>query len=326
MKDLKRQLEDTLNRYHDLETQYKILEASSAKGAGEQERQRLTSKRYENEIKDLRDMLAMEKANAAEKKQRMKQKNEQLQAELDKLKEQNAALQSQVTNFEQLTVSQDNMITEEKEKQQALEEKIDEIKKQLDDVRKELAAALEKIAAQDTELAELAVRLQYETKNGLDLKKEIERLRGELADKDLKMDEAKKDARKKRDKLLAAKDTELAKLQHENNDLKSALAKSNARISELESVIDELKDKLEDTLRQLNIAEIKLGDLVREKELVLELKSNMSDRDRDLDQKREYTIVTIINIRNLKKKFYYYSLNLIKSKVKLIDLTKQLIL
>lgn len=291
VKDLKRQLEDTQNRYHDLETQYKLLEAASARGAGEQERQRLLSKRFESEIKDLRDMLAMEKAGAADKKQRWRQKNEQLQAELDKLKEQNGTLQGQVSDLQQLSVNQDNLITEEKEKQQNLEEKLEDLKRQLDDARKELAAANEKNAGQDTELAEVSVRLQYETKNGLDLKKEIDRLRAELADKDLKMEEFKKEARKKRDKLLAGKDAEIARLQQENNDLKSNLAKAEARIADLESMIEELKDKLEDTLRQLNIAEIKLGDLVREKELVLELKTNMNDRDREIDQKRDYTIV-----------------------------------
>ena len=41
----------------------------------------------------------------------------------------------------------------------------------------------------------------------------------------------------------------------------------------------------------MNIAEIKLTDLVKEKELVMELKSVISDRERDLDMKKDYSVV-----------------------------------
>ena len=69
------------------------------------------------------------------------------------------------------------------------------------------------------------------------------------------------------------------------------LNKAESRIQDLESALDDLKDKLDETLRQLNLAEIKLGDLVREKELVVELKSSVGDKDRDIDSKRDYIIV-----------------------------------
>lgn len=97
--------------------------------------------------------------------------------------------------------------------------------------------------------------------------------------------------------MVVTKDAEISKLTQENSELKSLLSKAEGRVLELETNLDDLKDKFDDTLRQLNIAEVKLTDLVKEKELVLELKTCLGEKDREIDQKREY-----INVRSFYQK------------------------
>lgn len=291
IKELKKRSEEEGEKMHHLDTEFKLLHANFRRTSEENERQGMQIQDLEGDLKSTRDNLAQQIELLATKKSKWKGRITALQADLDKMKEENINLSNQVAHYEKLTLSQDNMITEEKEKIIAVEEKLENLKSQLEEAKKEAAANHEKTSAQESELAEMTVRLQYETRGNIDLKKEIENLKLELAEKDGKMEELRKEHRKKKEKIIATKDQEINAIRAQNDDLKATNSKNEARVNELENTMEEMRTKLEDTLRQLGLCEVKISELVREKEAVIELKAIVEEKDRELEDKRDYSVV-----------------------------------
>lgn len=295
VKDLKRKLEAEQDKNSELQTSFKLLEASTKRLTEDFEKTVTLCKEKDDTNKILKEQLAAEKNLLVEKKTKWKARIADLTQDIEKMKESNITLDNRASNFEQLAVNQDAMLNEEKEKIQSVESNLSMLKSQLDEARKEALANQEKTQAQETELAELTVRLQYEARAAIEMKSSIDQLKADLQEKDKTIEEIRKEAKKKREKLISTKDTEIGRITQENNELKGVLAKSEGRCAELEAALDDVKDKFEDTLRQLNIAEIKLTELVKEKELVMELKSCLSEKDRDIHQKRDYVTVVAVN-------------------------------
>lgn len=274
-----------------LQTEFKLLEAKFKRLGEESTTQASVIKEQEETIRTLREGLAAEKSLLVEKKKKWKGRIAELLDEIERRKESVMSLDNKVTNYEQITVNQDVMLTEEKEKILIVESNLSILKSQLDEAKKEAFAYQEKTQAQETELAELSVRLQYEARGASEMKATIDQLKAELVEKDKALDQLRKEGKTKREKLITTKDAEIARLAQDNLDIKSTLSKAEGRGVELETALDDINYKFEDTLRQLNIAEIKLTELVKEKELVVELKSVLAERDREIQQKRE-----IINV------------------------------
>jgi chromosome segregation protein len=274
-----------------LQTEFKLLEAKFKRLGEESTTQASVIKEQEEIIRTLREGLAAEKSLLVEKKKKWKGRIAELLDEIERRKESVMSLDNKVTNYEQITVNQDVMLTEEKEKILIVESNLSILKSQLDEAKKEAFAYQEKTQAQETELAELSVRLQYEARGASEMKATIDQLKAELVEKDKALDQLRKEGKTKREKLITTKDAEIARLAQDNLDIKSTLSKAEGRGVELETALDDINYKFEDTLRQLNIAEIKLTELVKEKELVVELKSVLAERDREIQQKRE-----IINV------------------------------
>lgn len=274
-----------------LQTEFKLLEAKFKRLGEESTTQASVIKEQEETIRTLREGLAAEKSLLVEKKKKWKGRIAELLDEIERRKESVMSLDNKVTNYEQITVNQDVMLTEEKEKILIVESNLSILKSQLDEAKKEAFAYQEKTQAQETELAELSVRLQYEARGASEMKATIDQLKAELVEKDKALDQLRKEGKTKREQLISTKDAEIARLAQDNLDIKSTLSKAEGRGVELETALDDINYKFEDTLRQLNIAEIKLTELVKEKELVVELKSVLAERDREIQQKRE-----IINV------------------------------
>lgn len=291
VKDMKKKLENWQDKYHDLDTKLKLMEVDYKRTDEEAQKHAIIAKQQAEEIKELKKAVDAEKDILAEKKLKWKNRFVELEAEIDRLKEQNITLENKLANYEQLTASQDTLLTEEREKMQTVEGNLSILRNQLDEARKEAIANQEKSQVQETELAEMTVRLQYEVRNANELKNNVEKLTGELQERDLKMEELKKDHRKKKDNIIATKNAEISKATQELSEAKSALQRSEARCSDLEASLEEVKERFDDTMKQLNIAEVRLTELVKEKETVLELKSALNDKGKDLDSKREYAIV-----------------------------------
>jgi chromosome segregation ATPase len=291
VKEMKRKLQEEQEKYHDIHTQFKLQEASSKRVNEEFQKQSETIKDQDKQIKDLKNGVITEKDLLMEKKEKWRQRFCELQSEIDGLKEQNISLENRATSYEQLTVSQDALLTEEKQKIRTIEHNLTILRSQLDDARNEAINNQERTQAQETELTEVTVRLQYETGKVQELKSTIEKLTADLQQKDKAMEDFKIDQKQKRDALLDSKNDEIAKLLQVQSQLKSDVEKSEYRCREFESALEDTRYKLDDSIKQLNIAEIKLTDLVKEKELVMELKSVISDRERDLDMKKDYSVV-----------------------------------
>jgi chromosome segregation ATPase len=296
VKDLKKKLDEEISKNNQLQTEFRLLEVSHRRLGEESVDQASIIKEQEEAIRTLREGLAAEKNLLVEKKKKWKGRIADLMGEIERIKENAITLDNKVTNYEQLTVNQDAMISEEKEKILTVENNLSMLKSQLDEARKEALANQEKTQTQETELAELSVRLQYEVRAANDMKATIDELKAELTEKDKAIDELRKEGKKKREKLTSTKDAEISRLSQDNLDLKSALSKAEGRGVELEAALEDIKYKFEDTLRQLNIAEIKLTELVKEKEMVVELKSLLAEKDREIQQKREIINVICCNL------------------------------
>lgn len=303
VKDLKKKLEEEQEKNHQMVTQQKLVEAQMKRIVDDSTAQSALIKENDETIRVLRQQLVAEKSLLIEKKQKWKGRINELMTEIERMKENNITLDNRASSYEQITVNQDALLTEEKEKIMAVENNLSMLKSQLDEARREALASQEKNQTQENELTELTVRFQYETRAANELKTQIDELKTVIHEKEKSIEELRKETKKKRDKLTVTKDTEIAKLTNENSDLKSHISKAEGRVFELESTLGDLKDKLDDTLRQLNIAEIKLSDLVKEKELVVELKTCLGEKDREIHQKREYINVNNLLHRNLKRKF-----------------------
>lgn len=291
VKEMKRKLQEEQEKYHDIHTQFKLQEASSKRVNEEFQKQSETIKDQDKQIKDLKNGVITEKDLLMEKKEKWRRRFGELQSEIDGLKEQNISLENRATSYEQLTVSQDALLTEEKQKIRTIEHNLTILRSQLDDARNEAINNQERTQAQETELTEVTVRLQYETGKVQELKSTIEKLAADLQQKDKAMEDFKIEQKQKRDIPLASKNDEIAKLLRAQSQLKSDVEKSEYRCREFESALEDTRYKLDDSMKQLNIAEIKLTDLVKEKELVMELKSVISDREKDLDMKKDYSVV-----------------------------------
>lgn len=297
VKDLKKKLEEEQEKNQQLITQQKLHEVQTKRIVEDSVNQGTLIKEQEETIRVLKANLSAEKELLVEKKKKWKGRINDLMVEIEKMKESNITLDNKVNNYEQLTVNQDALLTEEKDKIMTIENNLALMQVELDKSRKEAVAHQEKIQTQETELAELTVRFQYETRAAMELKTTIDELKAVILEKEKTLEETKKENKKKREKMVVTKDAEISKLTQENSELKSLLSKAEGRVLELETNLDDLKDKFDDTLRQLNIAEVKLTDLVKEKELVLELKTCLGEKDREIDQKREY-----INVRSFYQK------------------------
>lgn len=198
VKNLKRKLEDEAEKYHHLDTEYKLLQMTSKKANADLEKQALTLKEYEAQIRDLKDQLGQEKDLLTEKKQKWKGRIAALQGEIDKLKEQNYNLDNRISHYEQVVVSQDNTITDEKDKLSSVENRLEQLKAQLDEANREALANQEKLAAQDSELTELNIRMQYENKAAADLKAALDAAKSDIADRDIKLEELRRESKAKR--------------------------------------------------------------------------------------------------------------------------------
>lgn len=295
VKDLKGKLDTESRKFNQLEGDFKIYQVTAAMVKEEKEKQDTILQEQDKEIRDLKNALEEQRALLDEKKRKWKAKIEVHDSEIDRLKEMNTTLTNQISNYEQVTVSQDAVITEEKEKFAAVEERLEILKSQLEEAKREAVMNQEKTAAQETELAELMIKLQYETKAVKDFKTECELLKTEMAEREAKYTEDKKEAKKKKEKALALKDADIEALKQQNNELKTALVKSDNRVVDLEAGVEELRERLDDSLKQLNVAEVKLSELVKEKELVLELRAEISEYEKEMEEKREYTVVGLVH-------------------------------
>ena len=305
VKELKKKVEEEQGKNFELQTKYKLLESSSQRQGDQSSKQIEIIQEYEENIRILKEGITSEKNQLIEKKRKWKSRINDLQIELEKQKESNITLDNRVNNYEQLTVNQDTMLTEEKEKIYTVESNLSILKNQLDEARKEALQNQEKTQGQETEIAELTVTLQYEARAATDIKAANEQLKTELQEKEKTISEIRKENKKKRETIIATKDAEINRITKECTDTKVNLVRVEGRAAELESTLDDIKDKFDDTLRQLNIAEIKLTELVKEKELVVELKSSSNDKDKDIQQKRDYINVVNSNIETRKRSFDY---------------------
>jgi chromosome segregation ATPase len=291
LKQLRSQLATETATKSDLSVSMKLLESDHARLT--KEASTLTTRLNEstNALAKLQTQSEQASLEFKQRKEKHKAETVNLQEEKERYREQVAVLRARVEEGERLVREREDRIREEAERADRAEEREHKVKEEAETWRRNAEEARALGSKMEGEIAELNVRLEYETAGKTDLKERLDALTNELIDKEKTFELQKQDIRSLYEKTLSENEDELKEIMSENSDLKLHCSKSEERVAQLEAVLEQMKIKIEDTTRQLTVTEAELGNLMRDRDSLTEAKGILAERDQELANRKDYSTV-----------------------------------
>ena len=259
---------------------------------------------------------------------KLKQEKAALEARLEGKDELIQELRNQIADLKKSLDGKDNEIKEYKEKIEKLETKIETLTKDNADLREKLATATEQINNLEKDLADEKAKNEQLAKEKADLEKAkegLEKDKKDLEDKAKtlenqveKLTKDKENLQEEIDKLKAELDKCPADATEEINKLKAEIEEKQKQLDAKDKTIEDLKKKLQDAEANKNAAEQKIRDLEtrirviesapREKEYIKEyiyVKDRDSRNNSDCDGLRRENDRLRREIEELRNKIAY---------------------
>lgn len=211
--------------------------------------------------------------------------------ERDRLREQAGVLRARVEEGERNLRDREERVREEAERADKAEEKEEKAREEVELWRRSTEEARGVVAKMEGELAELNVRLEYETLAKTEFKERIDTFANELLDKEKAFEHHKQEIRSLYEKNFSEHEEQIKQLVDENAELNNLYSKSEERVAQLEAVLEQMKSKLEDTTRQLTSSETEAAGLARDRDTLTELRAVLADKERESNTRRDYATV-----------------------------------
>lgn len=295
IKGLKQQIDKERKEKQALETEFKLFQSESKRNDIDAEKHIDIIKQYEMENMDLRDLLNNEKQLLLEKRNHWKGKKEAFRSEIDKLKETNNSFTNKISHYEQMISNLEAANSDERDKMNTVENNIDVIRRDLEDAKKEAKAAQEKSNADDSQIIQLSMKLEFESKTNDELRGTIEDLKRALTEQAETYEKKKKERKEKERRTCQEQEQLIAKLEEEKKGLRDEICGLMQQGADLEYHHGLLKQKYDDTFNDLRLAEVKLSDYVKTQESLMEQRLQLSERDKEIAGLRELVIVGRVN-------------------------------
>lgn len=290
LKSMKSKLEEEKDKYNRLDTDYKLLQQQFVVLKEDNKTKGETIERSAFEISKYKEIVDRHTKTFEEKKDKWKDRFTSMQEELDRYKKTVVEQSHTVGEQKEMIENSDKLLEEGRMKMVHIENSVEALHHQLDEVNILCKQQYDKIHTLDTKCVQLESTVLYERKMLEEIKGKNEALVAEGREKDVRLQQTVEKMDRKVEEVRREKETALGEAVTRYNGMKDMYAESSNKCAEMGRCMEEMQSRLDSALYSLHEAQLKMECMVKEKEKVEELKSEVKRREEEVGRLKDVVV------------------------------------